>query len=149
MVKAVIVDKNCNKKESALNYDSSEFYKKCNYRNDNNFDVRHTWEFKEQGETYYISVFAKDKGRSNSENKYDLPPPIDSDLYYGSLLIIKTFTNENFEKDNNLSKFCSGTLNWAFIPSTDIYVRPKTLRFLNFKYSSSLTSSGFLSSVYL
>ena len=100
MVKAVIVDKNSNKKESALNYESTEFYKKCNYRNNNNFDVRHTWEFKEQGEKYYISVFAKDKGRANSENKYDLPPPIDSELYYGTLLIVKTFTNENFDKDN-------------------------------------------------
>ena len=100
MVKVVLIDKNCNKKETVLNYSVSEFYKKCNYRNNNNFDVRHTWEFKQSGETYYISVFAKDKGRANSENKYDLPPPIDSALYYGSLLIIKTFTNENFEKDN-------------------------------------------------
>ena len=100
MVKAVIVDKNSNKKESALNYDYTEFYKKCNYRNNNNFDVRHTWEFKEEGETYYISVFAKDKGRANSENKYDLPPPIDSKLYYGTLLIVKTFTKGSFEKDN-------------------------------------------------
>ena len=100
MVKAVIIDKNSNKKESALNYDYAEFYKKCNYRNNNNFDVRHTWEFKEQGETYYVSVFAKDKGRANSENKYDLPPPIDSTLYYGTILIVKTFTKGSFEKDN-------------------------------------------------
>ena len=100
MVKVVVIDKNSNKKETVLNYEHSEFYKKCNYRNNNNFDARHTWEFKEKGETYYITVFAKDKGRANSENKYDLPPPIDSNLYYGTLLIIKTFTNENFEKDN-------------------------------------------------
>ena len=71
MVKVVVVDKNSNKKETVLNYERSEFYKKCNYRNNNNFDLRHTWEFKEAGETYYISVFAKDKGRANSENKYD------------------------------------------------------------------------------
>ena len=100
MVKVVVIDKNCNKKETTLNYSVDEFYKKCNYRNNNNFDVRHTWEFKESGETYYISVFAKDKGRANSENKYDLPPPIDTLLYYGTLLIVKTFTNENFEKEN-------------------------------------------------
>ena len=100
MVKVVVIDKNCNKKETVLNYDESEFYKKCNYRNNNNFGSRHTWEFKEAGEIYYITVFAKDKGRANSENKYDLPPPIDSVLYYGTLLIVKTFTNENFEKDN-------------------------------------------------
>ena len=100
MVKVVVVDKNSNKKETVLNYERSEFYKKCNYRNNNNFDLRHTWEFKEAGETYYISVFAKDKGRANSENKYDLPPPIDSKLYYGTMLIVKTFTNQNFDKDN-------------------------------------------------
>ena len=100
MVKVVVIDKNSNKKETVLNYEHSEFYKKCNYRNNNNFDSRHTWEFKETGETYYITVFAKDKGRANSENKYDLPPPIDSVLYYGTLLFVKTFTNENFEKDN-------------------------------------------------
>lgn len=100
MVRVVVIDKNSNKKETTLNYDVSEFYKKCNYRNDKNFEKRHTWEFKEAGETYYISVFAKDKGRANSENKYDLPPPIDSVLYYGTLLFVKTFTNENFEKEN-------------------------------------------------
>ena len=100
MVKVVVVDKNSNKKETVLNYERSEFYKKCNYRNNNNFDLRHTWEFKEQSETYYISVFAKDKGRANSENKYDLPPPIDTALYYGTILIVKTFTNQNFDKDN-------------------------------------------------
>ena len=100
MVKVVVIDKNSNKKETVLNYERAEFYKKCNYRNNNNFDARHTWEFKESGEIYYVTVFAKDKGRANSENKYDLPPPIDSNLYYGTLLIVKTFTNENFEKDN-------------------------------------------------
>ena len=105
MVKVVVIDKNSNKKSTVLNYEQTEFYKKCNYRNNNNFDVRHTWEFKNNGETYYISVFAKDKGRANSENKYDLPPPIDSILYYGTLLLVKTFNKDNFENDNldNLS----------------------------------------------
>ena len=48
MVKVVVVDKNSNKKETVLNYERSEFYKKCNYRNNNNFDLRHIWEFKEK-----------------------------------------------------------------------------------------------------
>ena len=50
MVKVVLIDKNCNKKETVLNYDVGEFYKKCNYRINNNFEVRHTWEFKIRGE---------------------------------------------------------------------------------------------------
>ena len=100
MVKVVIIDKNSNKKNSTLKHDRAEFYKKCNYRNNNDFDIRHTWEFKEGGETYYISVFAKDNGRAGSENKYDLPPPIDSKLYYGALMLVKTFNKNSFEKDN-------------------------------------------------
>lgn len=105
MVKVVVIDKNSNKKETVLNYERAEFYKKCNYRNTNHFDVRHTWEFKDNGETYYISVFAKDKGRANGENKYDLPPPVDSNLYYGTIMLVKRFTNDNFDNDNldNLS----------------------------------------------
>ena len=100
MVKVVVVDKNCNKKSTALNYSREEFYKKCNYRNNNNFDLRHTWEFKEAGETYYISLFAKNSGRANSENKYDLPPPVDSKLYYGTLMLVKTFSKDNVETEN-------------------------------------------------
>ena len=100
MVKVVIIDKNCNKKESSLKQDRAEFYKKCNYRNNKNFDMRHTWEFNEEGETYYITIFAKDNGRAGSENKYDLPPPIDSNLYYGTLMLVKTFNKNSFEKDN-------------------------------------------------
>ena len=100
MVKVVIIDKNCNKKQSTLKHDRAEFYKKCNYRNNKDFDMRHTWEFKEGSETYYITVFAKDNGRAGSENKYELPPPIDSKLYYGTLMLVKTFNKNSFEKDN-------------------------------------------------
>ena len=45
MVKVVVVDKNSNKK-TVLNYERSEFYEKCNYRNNNNFDLRHTQNLK-------------------------------------------------------------------------------------------------------
>ena len=97
--KSSSVDKNSNKKETVLNYERSEFYKKCNYRNNNNFDARHTWEFKEQGETYYISVFEKIKDGQIVKISmiYHLQLTV---FYYGTLLIVKTFTNENFEKDN-------------------------------------------------
>ena len=42
----------------------------------------------------YVTIFSKNKGRANSENKYDLPPPVDKDLYYGSMLLLKHETNE-------------------------------------------------------
>ena len=33
-------------------------------------------------------MYAKNTGRANTENKYELPPPLDKDLYFGSIAII-------------------------------------------------------------
>lgn len=84
-------------------------YKKCKFRNDNNFDKRHTWKLKKS----FITIYAKDNGRAGQENKYDLPPPIDSVLYFGTIAIIhheeeiptdesiKDITKENWIKFYN------------------------------------------------
>ena len=66
-------------------------YKKCNFRKNDNFDKRHTWKM---DDINYVTIFSKNKGRANSENKYDLPPPVDKDLYYGSMLLLKHETDE-------------------------------------------------------
>ena len=87
MVKVILVDKNGKLKESIINNFSVEnLFKKCNLRKKNNFEKRHTWEFSENNE--FVSVFSKDDGRANNENKYDLPPPIDNKLYFGKMLLV-------------------------------------------------------------
>ena len=86
-VKCVVIDKNSNKKN--VNVNTEDFYKKCGFRNDKDFGHRNTWKVKDDGEEKYLSVFAKNKGRANTENKYELPPPIDNELYFGSILIVK------------------------------------------------------------
>lgn len=86
MKKVVIIEKNGNiKSEKIKKFDIKDLYKKCKFRKDNDFKIRNTWSYKNN----YYSLYAKDKGRSNSENKYDLPPPVDSKLYFGSMIIIK------------------------------------------------------------
>ena len=87
VVKGVVIDKKSNKKNVNLN--TEDFYKKCGFRNDKDFEHRNTWKEKDNGEEVYLSVFAKNKGRANTENKYELPPPIDNELYFGSMLIVK------------------------------------------------------------
>ena len=87
VVKGVVIDKKSNKKNVNLN--TEDFYKKCGFRNDKDFEHRNTWKEKDNGEEVYLSVFAKNKGRANTENKYELPPPIDNELYFGSILIVK------------------------------------------------------------
>ena len=86
MVKIVIVNKGGNLIEKSVNIsDLDNLYKKCGCSNDKYFDKHHTWEYQNE----YISLYGKDNGRANSENKYDLPPPCDNLLLFGNLLLIK------------------------------------------------------------
>jgi len=68
------------------NIDLKSIYKKAGFRKENDFGKRHTWKIKEND---FISVYSKNTGRANTENKYELPPPVDSDLYFGKLIIIR------------------------------------------------------------
>ena len=47
-----------------------------------NFETE--WNVKCDSKKYFIEVYAKTEGRTNSENKYDFPPPIDNALFFGS-----------------------------------------------------------------
>tara|TARA_B100001093_G_scaffold520378_1_gene615258 strand:- start:7403 stop:8083 length:681 start_codon:yes stop_codon:yes gene_type:complete len=99
MVKLIIVDKGGNLKCSEVkNFNIETLYKKCNLRKKDNFNKKTTWKM---DNNYFVSLFAKDKGRATSENKYDLPPPVDKELYFGSMLLVKhcynDLTNETAE----------------------------------------------------
>ena len=81
-----MVNKNASINEKSVkSMDLATLYKKCNLKSSANFDKRHTWKV---GTSFY-SVYAKDGGRANSENKYDLPPPIDDALYFNTMVVIK------------------------------------------------------------
>ena len=57
-------------------------YKKCGFRVSDDFLCRHTWQVKLSEETYFVSLWGKKTGKANFENKYDLPPPLDKDLFF-------------------------------------------------------------------
>jgi len=96
MTKIIIVDKNKNKKETKMREFSLEnLFKKANLKNSTDFIKHHTWKVKDK----YVSLFAKDSGRANNENGYELPPPVDSKLYFGKIIIVKHF-NEEINDDN-------------------------------------------------
>jgi hypothetical protein len=72
-------------------------YKKCGFRVNEDFLCRHTWRVKLKGseEKYTVSVWAKKTGKANGENKYDFPPPIDKDLFFGTCAIVRTKDTNN------------------------------------------------------
>ena len=65
-------------------------YKKCGFRVSDDFLCHHTWQVKLQEETYHISLWGKKTGKANFENKYDLPPPLDKALFFGTCAIVRT-----------------------------------------------------------
>ena len=96
MTKVIIVDKNGDLKETNLkDFKVENLFKKCGLRKNKDFGLRHTWKYNNK----FISLFSKDSGRANNENKYDLPPPLDEKLYFGKMLLVchddKELTDDN------------------------------------------------------
>ena len=103
MVKIIIVEKGGSVKEAAIkNLKLADLYKKCNFRKNDNFDSRATWK---HGNAW-VSLYSRNDGRAGTENKYELPPPIDKDLYFGSLAFIKH--KKQKVDDNSIIDFTKG-----------------------------------------
>ena len=87
----VVVNKGGELKEVTFkDFDISNLYKKCGFRKNNGFELRHKYEkVKVNGDKIDIHVFSRNNGKSGTENKYDMPPPIDNDLYFGSFALVK------------------------------------------------------------
>jgi hypothetical protein len=86
--------------------------KKCGFRNPQGFTCYHTWKYKNKRKfeftTYanandvvegdigtqtvpkyiFIDLWAKTDGHAGQENKYELPPPIDDLLIFGSIALV-------------------------------------------------------------
>ena len=97
MVKVIVIDKGGNVKCSAIkNFDIELLHKKCNLKNKEHFEKRTSWKFDTD---HNVTLFSKDNGRANSENKYDLPPPVDDKLYFGNMILVK-HTDKVLKNDN-------------------------------------------------
>ena len=97
MVKVIVVDKGGNLKSSDIkNFDTEMICKECNLRKNDHFEKRTSWKFDNE---HNVTLFSKDKGRANSENKYDLPPPVDDKHYFGNMILVK-HTDKVLKNDN-------------------------------------------------
>ena len=109
MVKIVIIEKGGDCKDSSLKSVNIEsIYKKCGFRKPDHFDKRHKWKISYGGNKLIIVVYAKNNGRANSENKFDFPPPIDNELYFGNIALVayKNSTSEENAVDFSVNEWC-------------------------------------------
>ena len=85
----VIVDKGCNLKTITIkDYKEEELYKKGGFKTPQGFTLQVEWPVKIDGQRYVVAMYGKIDGKANMENKYDFPPPIDKQLYFGSCVLV-------------------------------------------------------------
>lgn len=78
--------------------DTTTLYKKCGFRKDTDFERKHIWSLKTPA-LYLVAVYGKTKGRAGQENKSELPPPLDTTLFYGNIGIVR------LDKDGQIEPF--------------------------------------------
>jgi len=94
MTTILIVEKSGSIKElSVKQVVREELYKKCSFRKKDGFEKRTTWKVKVKQENVQIELWSRDKGSHGKENKYDFPPPIDTQLYFGNCALVRIKDN--------------------------------------------------------
>ncbi len=83
----LIVEKTGNIKESKIK-SPEDIYKKCGFKTPKDFEHQTTWTVECGNENVDVRLYAKTTGRANSENKYEFPPPVDNELYFGSVALL-------------------------------------------------------------
>jgi len=95
-IDVVIVERNGDLSNLTIKkFKASELYKKCNFRKSEGFEKRATWERKLKGTKYVVDLYARDFGAAKQENKYDFPPPIDNELYFGNCVLVRRETPDS------------------------------------------------------
>lgn len=87
MPKIVVVEKSGELKEVLLkHYSQEEFCKKAGFKSLEHFKCQTVWKSASTGKT--IALYGKATGRAGQENKYDFPPPVDKELFFGACVLI-------------------------------------------------------------
>lgn len=85
----IIVDKGGSLKPLTVkDYKVDELYKKCGFKKAEGLELQTEWTVKMDSQKYIVQLYAKLDGKANMENKYDFPPPVDNQLYFGSCALV-------------------------------------------------------------
>jgi hypothetical protein len=89
MISIVIIEKSGNVKQVMVKEVSREtLYSKCGFRKAEGFEKRTVWNV-ELNEKYNVELWSRNDGKANTENKYDFPPPVDNELYFGNCCVVR------------------------------------------------------------
>lgn len=96
-VSIIVIDKNgIMKQQNVKNLTQDTIYKKCGLRNSNGFHRRHVW-YIHTMDIDTVELWSCDTVKSGLDNKYELPPPLENKVYYGSMALISVQNDGTFE----------------------------------------------------
>lgn len=86
-----VISEKINSSLDINNLDLNQINKLFKKKGDGKFERHCDYDMNE----YIISIFGWKNGKSGKENKSELPPPEDNELYFGDILIIKSISNNS------------------------------------------------------
>ena len=90
MVSVLLIEKTGEILQTKIkNFSTETLYRKCRFNNSKGFDKQVVWNVNINNTKLNVIMFGKKNGRSGTENKYDLPPPVDTTLFFGPLLLVR------------------------------------------------------------
>ena len=118
----IIVEKNGSLKDADIKEGlicAEELSKKCKFKKSDGFIKRTDWSYSSKNEEenstskVIVELWAKDDGVANHENKYEFPPPVDTELFFGACALIACDTKNNYvnltkDKWNNIYEYLFG-----------------------------------------
>ena len=118
----IVVEKNGSLKEVEIKESqigAEELSKKCKFKKVDGFIKRTQWSYSSKSSEdnssskIVIELWAKNDGLANYENKYEFPPPVDNDLYFGCCALVARDTKNNYlnlkkEKWNKIYEYLFG-----------------------------------------
>jgi hypothetical protein len=99
-LKYVLIEKSgeCVGKTSKDGLSVSVLYKKCGFKKQDGFDEVGHWQMEDGLEVF---VYGRTDGKAGSENKFDFPPPIDKQLFFGNMAVVATMNGTYVDLDVN------------------------------------------------
>ena len=101
----IIVEKNGSLKDADIKESvicAEELSKKCKFKKVDGFIKRTEWNYSSKSEhdnsshKIIVELWAKDDGLANHENKYEFPPPVDTELFFGACALVARDSKNNY-----------------------------------------------------
>lgn len=109
MTSIVLIDKAGNVSDKKVKqYDETELYKKAGFKKADGFSIQTTWENVSIDNKCYskIVMYGKTSGNAGKENQYEFPPPVDTTLCFGTVILVHKDANDS-AKDLRASEWSS------------------------------------------